>query len=299
MKELSPILLFVYNRPHHTQQTIDALKKNLLAEDSILYVYSDAAKSPTSNEQVQNVRTILKNISGFKRVVIHERTKNLGLAQSIIQGVSEVIARHKKAIVLEDDMITSPYFLNYMNDALERYRDEKKVWHVSAWNYPITKEDTNQTFFTPIMNCWGWATWEDRWVFYEKNTEALLNKFSKKEIKRFNVDNHHNFWQQVLDNATGKINTWAIYWYATIFKNNGLCIAPVKTLVINTGNDGSGENCKSDNVFGNEINSSKNFVFPNKVVVEIQKLSEIKKFMHSLKVSLPKRVFYKLKKIFD
>jgi len=255
LDNLSPIVLFVYNRPEHTSKTLQSLKENNLAEQSELIIYSDAPKNDTALSAVKQVRDLIKNITGFKKVTVVEQEHNQGLATSIINGVTEIINQYGKVIVLEDDLVTSPNFLTFMNDALEAYSNEKKVWHVSGWNYPISHEGLQDTFLWRTMNCWGWATWADRWSHFEKDTDKLLESFSKQDVKAFNLSNSENFWAQVLANKSSKINTWAIYWYASIFKNKGLCLNPSKTYVSNIGLDGSGEHCGATSKYTSFLNT--------------------------------------------
>ena len=239
----SPVVLFVYNRPWHTMQTIEALQKNELAEKTELIIYSDAAKSHKDEIGVQQVRDYLLTITGFKTVSIIEREQNWGLADSIIDGVTSIVNRHEKVIVLEDDLVTSPYFLRFMNDALEFYKEQKKVWHISGWNYPITAPGDSDVFLWRVMNCWGWATWSDRWEYYEKDVDKVMSTFSSVDKKAFNLDGVEDFFGQIGANKSGQIDTWAIFWYASIFGKRGLCLNPVRTFVDNIGHDGSGVNC--------------------------------------------------------
>lgn len=241
---LSPIVLFTYNRPWHTRQTIEALQRNKLAHDSELFIYSDAPKNESVIDQVNAVREYIKTIDGFKNITIREREKNWGLADSIIDGVTETINKHGKVIVLEDDIVTGPYFLKFINKALDFYEDKKNVWHISGWNYPIETNGLGDVFFWRLMNCWGWATWADRWQYYEKDAEKLVLEFTQDDIKIFNLDTVNLLWHQVLMNKKGKMNTWAVFWYATIFKKSGLCLNPSQTLVKNIGQDDSGVHSK-------------------------------------------------------
>lgn len=240
---LAPIVLFVYNRPWHTQQTVEALLNNDLANESDLFIYSDAAKNDTTVVAVENVRDYLKQIIGFKNITIIERDKNWGLADSIIDGVTTLINQYGKIIVLEDDLITSPYFLKYMNDALTLYKDENRVKHISAYNLPISTKNLSETFFYRASSCWGWATWNDRWSFFEKDTDNLLKLFTLRDIYHFNLNGSNDFWGHIIANKQKKINTWAIFWYATIFLEQGLCLHPAVSLVSNVGHDGSGIHC--------------------------------------------------------
>jgi len=253
--QLAPIVLFVYNRPWHTQQTIESLQKNELAQESELFIYCDAAKNESAKQVVDEVRSYIKSIDGFKRITIIEREKNWGLADSIIDGVTTIVNQYGKVIVLEDDLVTSPYFLKFMNEALDFYQNEEKVWHISGWNYPINSDELNDVFLWRVMNCWGWATWADKWQYYEKNIDSIMTSFSKSDKKAFNLDGVENFYSQVEANKQKKINTWAIFWYGSIFKNNGLCLNPVHTFVDNIGHDGSGVHCRNqEKVDEREVN---------------------------------------------
>lgn len=243
ISNFAPIVLFVYNRPWHTQQTVEALLKNECAKQSDLIIYSDAPKNDQVHSQVQEVRNYLKTISGFKSIKIIEREDNWGLAKSIITGVTEIVNQFGKIIVLEDDIVTSPAFLNFMNQALDFYQNESKVWHISGWNYPIDIRGLGDTFLWRAMNCWGWATWANRWAHFEKSPQALIQNWTDEQKYHFDLDGSCVFWHQVTANAKGKINTWAIFWYASIYKKNGLCLNPTQTYVDNIGNDGSGVHC--------------------------------------------------------
>ena len=296
---LSPLVLFVYNRPWHTQQTIESLQKNELAKESELFIYSDAPKNETDVLKVNEVRKYIRSISGFKKIIIIKRNKNWGLANSIIDGVTKIVNDYGKIIVLEDDLVISPYFLKFMNEALEFYKDEKKVWHISGWNYPIESDGLEDTFLWRAMNCWGWATWSDRWSYYEKDTQKIATQFSKEEIKAFNIDGYYrDFWAQVKDNRDKRIDTWAIFWYATIFKNSGLCLNPVNTFVRNIGNDGSGENCISYDIYQKELNHRDDIRFIISKSENKLALAKIKLFYKQNPYKLMDRIKSKLKRVF-
>ncbi len=262
-KNLSPIVLFTYNRLEHTIRTINALKKNPLAVNSKLFIYSDGPASDDDNVKIQAVRRYIRQLKGFDFVEIIEQQNNTGLANSIVTGVTEIINVYGKTIIIEDDIVTSPQFLSYMNKALSYYKEQKDVWHISGWNYPIDTENLGDGFFWRTMNCWGWATWKDRWKYYKKNPSELIKKMSKSEIEKFNLDNSANFWTQVQQNYQGQMNTWAIFWYATIFNNNGLCFNPSQTYVENIGFDGSGTNTGIRYNYSNTLNTQTKCNFPN------------------------------------
>lgn len=248
---LAPIVLFAFNRPEHTARTLSALSKNELAADSDLIVYLDGPRNSSDSELIERVYQVIGGMKGFKSIVINRQASNSGLASNIIEGVTDVIARYGRVIVVEDDIVTSPNFLRYMNDALEYYSNHKKVWHISGFTEFIGIDRPNDSFLWRAMYCWGWATWADRWSHFEKNPQSLIEAFTPEMIKRFNLDGCQNFWAQVILNSKGKINTWAIFWYATIFKNNGLCLNPFNSYVLNIGFDGSGVHCGIDNMRNN------------------------------------------------
>lgn len=281
MRNLSPIILFTYNRPWHTRQTIEALQQNFLALQSDLIIYSDAPKNNIAIDQVQQVRAYLKNISGFKSIKIIEQQQNLGLATSIISGVTEIVNTYGKVIVLEDDMVTSPYFLNYMNDALCHYKDCAEVFGITGFAYPLDCQYLPDTYFMKDEGCWGWATWSRAWNFFEKDTHSLINTFTPSMINEFNFDSTTNFWSQVLLNHQGEINTWAIYWYATIFLNNGLFLHPRQTFIQNIGHDGSGVHCSNTNEFNSQLVENYNMNFPEKLEVCNLAREAHKNYFHS------------------
>ena len=175
----APIILFVYNRHEHTKKTIETLQLNHLASENNLYIFFDGYKNENDRIKVEIVRSYVKSISGFKSITIVERKKNLGLAESVITGVNEIINRYGKAIVLEDDLITSPYFLKYMNDALDLYENIDEVVSIHGYIYPVKKE-LPETFFIRGADCWGWATWKRGWDIFEYDGKKLLSILNEK-----------------------------------------------------------------------------------------------------------------------
>jgi hypothetical protein len=293
--DYAPIVLFVYNRLHHTKKTIEALKKNNLATESDLFIFCDGAKQK-NDEKVFEVQEFCKSIDGFNSVTVNIREENAGLAKSIIQGVTEIVNQYEKVIVLEDDIVTSPYFLSFMNQALDFYKDDKRVWHISGWNYPIETGDLDGVFFWRVMNCWGWATWTDRWSHFEKNPNRLINSWTKQQKHHFDLDGSGGFWSQVKKNANGKLNTWAIFWYATIYENEGFCLNPALSYVNNIGEDGSGENCVIKGVNTEPtLNILENIQYPSEVQECDLAVKKIKKHYRKTRGSFLVRIYRHIK----
>jgi len=237
---LSPIALFVYNRPGHTKKTVDALSRNLLAAESDLYIFSDGAKPNASDKRVFEVREYIKTITGFKSVTRIERDSNMGLAANIMVGIQQVIDAHGKVIVLEDDLVTSPFFLKYMNDGLQIYENEQQVISIHGYVYPV-RYVLPETFFLRGADCWGWATWKRGWDFFEPDSNILLQKILEtNQSQNFDFNGSYPYTQRLTDQIEGKTNSWAIRWYASAFLNNKFTLYPGKSLVSNIGGDGSG-----------------------------------------------------------
>ena len=279
MAENAPVILFVYKRPSHTQMTIDALKSNHLADQTDLLIYSDGAKGSEDADRVNQVRGLIKSVKGFRTIQIIESPINKGLSNSIISGVSDVIEDYGKVIVLEDDMISSPYFLSYMNHSLKHYENILKVWHINGWIYPVSNSLTKDTYLWRVMNCWGWGTWKNRWRSFEKDPNELISSFTPSDILKFSLRNRADFWDQVIGNFKGYMNTWAIFWYASIFKNQGLCLSPGKSLIENIGLDGSGTHCKEQSSSNKEMGMED--YLPDHRVSEIEESSQLVKTIES------------------
>lgn len=297
--ELAPIVLFVYNRPWHTRQTVEALRKNILAAGSELFVFSDAPKNEAAAASVSEVRKYIRAISGFKKVTVMERPENWGLAKSIVEGVTSIVNEHGRVIVLEDDLVTSPYFLDYMNDALEVYKDEKKVMHVSGYFFP-TQAELPETFFYRQAFSWGWGTWSRAWREFEPDAQQLKQRMIKKPsgVYGFNLDGSFNFFSAVLDNAEGRIRTWAVKWYASVFLSDGLCLHPKSSLVINIGHDKSGEHCEDTDLYNTGSLPAERIVVTRQAVTESPvAFSEAKIFLRQIKPSLFKRIMGRLRRL--
>lgn len=242
MEVLAPVVLFVYNRVEHVSRVVEALKKNVLSERTELIIYSDAPKANTDRIGVEKVREYIERIEGFSKTTVICREENYGLTKNIVSGVSDVLDKFKRVIVLEDDIETGKYFLQYMNMALEKYEDYKFVYEISAFIEPIDSEGLADSFFVRRADCWGWATWQSKWNVYERNPKKLIKSFSRKEIRDFNLDGTSYEWEQVIYNLTGRINSWAVFWNASIYKKKGVTLLPKHSLVNNIGCDGSGTN---------------------------------------------------------
>lgn len=295
---LAPIVLFVYNRPIHTQKTLDALSQNDLASDSDLYIYSDAAKTINEEHNVSEVRKLIKSIKGFKSVTIIEAEKNLGLASSIIQGVTHICDRYGKIIVLEDDILVSKYFLDFMNQSLEIYQNDDKVMHISGCTYPIDISICNsmETFFFRVPLCWGWATWSRAWKLFERDI-SVIDKFTEADKFQFNIENTQPYFTQLEQNKSGEIKSWFVFWYAILFFNNGLSLFPARSLANNIGFDGTGVHCDNSSTYNTEINNTGINIMRLDINEDAKIISAHKKYFKDKVTGVRVRLSNKLKKI--
>ncbi len=289
--KLAPIVLFTYNRPWHTKQTVEALQNNLYAEQSHLFIFSDGPKTEKDEQRVKEVRKYLKTIKGFKNIEIIERDKNWGLANNIIDGVTKIVNEYGRIIVLEDDIVTSPYFLKYMNEALNRYEDEERVMDISGYMVPIKTDGLPDTFFLKLAACWGWATWKRAWKYFERNPEKQIKLLTKEQIKDFNLNNSCDFWSQVVLNYQGKLNTWAIFWYLSVYLNNGLSLHPRESLTKNIGTDGSGTHFSSrTSIFDVELTDKDSWEFPEEIVEHPLARRRLEDFFNKMKPPFWRRI---------
>lgn len=253
MMNCAPILLFVYNRPEHTRRCIESLTQNALAEASTLYIYADGAKDTTQQPAVDEVRSYLRSISGFKAVHLIEREENWGLARNIIDGVTTQVNRYGKVIVLEDDLVVAPHFLQFMNDALETYKDEPKVGHIQACDF-TQDPSLPDTFLIKWTGSWGWATWERAWKHFNPNGKALLEELEQRKLTyTFDFNGKYGFTRMLRRQIEGKNNSWAIRWNASLFLKDILSLNVGRSLVQNEGFDGSGTNCGGGGLYASNL----------------------------------------------
>jgi hypothetical protein len=289
MQNLAPIALFVYNRPEHTRRTLSYLQKNLLADESRLFIFSDGAKTDADQPKVEQVRQIIKEVSGFKSVKVISSKQNLGLANSIIKGVTQLVNEYGKVIVFEDDLLSSVYTLQYFNEALTKYANEDKVMHIGAYMFELGDKKLPETFFSRIATSWGWATWARAWKDFEPDIDTLLKQFDKPNINRFSIDGTMNFWKQMLEFKTGKNNSWAIRWYASIFLKGGLSLNPSHSLVHNIGHDGTGVHSNIENTYQVKIARKAVKKFPVEIKEDEHAYHAIRHFLKNRKGTLVKR----------
>lgn len=298
--ELAHIALFVYNRPEHTRRTVDALAANEIAAESDLFIFSDGPKKPEAEVAVAEVREYIKSIAGFRSVTVMERQENYGLARSIITGVTELVHRYGRIIVLEDDLVVSPFFLKYLNEALELYENDEQVMQISGHMFDLSLNVDTDAIFLSFVTTWGWATWSRAWKYFDASMSGYSYLRDNSSLrKKFNLDGNYKYFDLLDRKISGAVDSWGIVWNLSVFMQKGVVLYPVKTLVINCGFDASGTHCKT--VLKTSLrclNTKRDFRFPTtiaesnankqvyKAIYKANNPSALAKLKHFLRIAI-------------
>jgi hypothetical protein len=251
----APVVVFAFKRPDHLKALIDSLLGNAEASRTSVRIYCDAPRNQNDAAGVAAVRRYASTIEGFASVTPVFRESNLGLARSIVAGVSEMLAEHDRVVVLEDDLILSPYFLRFMNEGLSLYATDDHVASIHGYLYP-TALPMPQTFFLRGADCWGWATWRRAWQHFNPDGSALLEQLRAARLThRFDFDDTFDFTQMLVDQIAGRNDSWAIRWHASCFLADRLTLYPGSSLVHNGGFDSSGRHCNATSQFDQSVSN--------------------------------------------
>jgi GT2 family glycosyltransferase len=297
---LAPIALFVYNRPEHTRRVLDSLRCNLLAAESDLVIFSDAARKSVHQLNVGLVRTLIRDVAGFRSVRIVERERNLGLASSIEDGVGRLCDEQGAVIVVEDDLMVSPEFLSFMNRALQRYRDEPRVMQISGYMFPGTFESNADALFLPLISCWGWGTWKRAWAYYDPRATGFARLRANRALREeFNVGGAYDYYHMLEQQMQGEIDSWGIRWLLSVFLQQGLVLYPVQSLVQNIGVDGSGTHgagvtCLQTTLAHNNDRQFSRLRLPDQIEVDNKAVDQVRATLRGVNPGILIRVVRKL-----
>jgi hypothetical protein len=244
-QSLAPIALFTFKRPHHTQRTLEGLATNPDFMNSPLFVFCDGARNAGEADATRESRRVVTNFQHPRKTVVEAPT-NLGLANSIISGVTRLCNEFGRVIVVEDDLVVSPAFLNYMNTALDKYASDERVLQVTAHMWPVKVACKSDAFFMPITNSLGWGTWKRAWDKFDRDA-ALWPSIAKDpaRLRQFDLGGRFPFSEMLKKQLRGATDSWAIRWYLTVFACNGLVLYPAKSLLVNIGFDDAGTHSSS------------------------------------------------------
>lgn len=238
--KLAPIAIFAFNRPDHLKKLIQSLRRNREFADSHLFIFVDGPRNESESEIVQQVINVARDENTSKNVKVVVRPQNIGLAKSLLSGIEEVLSEHEELIVLEDDLVVGEHFLKFCNEGLQTYQDDKNVASIQGFTFDINSipEDT---YFLRGADCWGWATWKDRWKEVNRDGHQLLNEIREQNLTRsFDLEGAYPYTQLLERQSRGVVDSWAILWHASMYLQKRLSLYPRETLVENLGLDGSG-----------------------------------------------------------
>ena len=265
-EKLAPVVLFAFNRSDHLRQTLEALAANKLADKTRLIIYCDGPRTAAEQNRTDAVRAVASAARGFRSLEVRTRESNWGLSKNIISGITEIVDRYGKVIVLEDDLITSPHFLAYMNDGLEVYADSPHVGAIHAWFLSHTLGNLPETFFLLSTGCWGWGTWKRAWDDFNADGQMLKNAIEQAGLTfQFNLDGSYPYMHMLTSQIEGKNDSWAVRWYASNFLHGRYTLNPARSLVTHIGMDASGTHCRINPLFQTELSQTPIHIRPQKV----------------------------------
>jgi hypothetical protein len=262
MFDPAPVVVFAFNRPAHLKKLLDSLAINRYADATSVVVYVDGPRNDLDRGRQLEIFELLEGQFNFKSLSIVISAENKGLAKSIRFGVSQMLVDSSRVIVLEDDLLLSPSFLEFMNRGLEIYETCNEVASIHGFQYPIASDFREPIFFRGA-DCWGWATWRDRWNLVSFDSQMLLEQIqSSGLIDEFNLSGNMDFYGMLQKQATSEVDSWAICWHASMFVQNKLTLFPPESLVQNNGNDGSGVHSGVNNFFETNLADLSEWEFP-------------------------------------
>ena len=274
------VIIFTYNRPWHTKQVIDGLKKSIVRPEK-LFIFQDGKKADSDDESWNEVNRVINEVS-WCDCEVNVSPINIGLAKSVIKGISVVASQYDCFIVLEDDCVPHPLFMTYMINALDEYRQDSRVFCINGFSgFDNIDLEVGDTYFSGRISSWGWGTWSDRWNLFEEDYK-LLNRI-KKDV---DLNAWFNIWGRDLENylygnIDGRCDSWAVFWALKVIEKHALCLNPSKSLINNIGTDGSGRHKEQSNVFNNSLrdeNDIRPISFPNTMDIRDDVIEEARLF---------------------
>lgn len=295
----APIALFVYQRLDHTKKVVKALEANKESIDSELFIFIDGPKSKLEYEKSVEIENYCNTIEGFRNLHIFKADKNQGLSKAITNGVTQILEKHEETIVVEDDIVVSPSFLEFMNSGLEIYRLDDNVASIHGYVYPVNTQ-LPETFFIRGADCWGWATWRRAWEKFNSDGIYLLNKVQQSKDKEiFDFEGFGGFIKMLQDSTQGRNDSWAIKWYASAFLEEMHTLYPGKTLVNNIGFDGTGTHSGINKKVSNQKIGYDITIKKIKIEDNEKARKEFIKYFKSQKHSLLTKIIIKIRNVFD
>lgn len=257
---LAPVVLFTYKRPVHTKMVLDALSNCDLIHQTDVIIYADGAKTTVTQkdrEEIEETRKVLleyKENNNFNNLELHLSDENKGIAYSVKKGAEKQLEKYGKVIIMEDDIVPQKGFVKYMNEALDKYENEEKVWGISGYAFPLKNEKLveQESFFLPVNCSWGWATWKSRWDKADLNVTSIFDRFEKNNVERENYNFGSYYYYEILEVLRDKkSDVWDALFQASMFLDKGMFLYPKRSLAKNIGFDATGTHCNEEDAFFN------------------------------------------------
>ena len=236
----APIVIFAFNRPVHLRRLLNSLLANQESRDSEITIFIDGPRAEDDQRLILEVVSTIEAFSDFAEINTIRNKKNKGLATSVLAGIDTIFVNHENAIVLEDDLIVASKFLKFCNEGLARFKDYPSIASIQGYS-PILFNNGKGTYFLKGADCWGWATWKDRWLSLNRDSSDLLAEIQDAKLSNsFDLDGSFPYTDMLRRQARSEVDSWAIRWHASMFLQNRLSVYPSQSLILNTGFDGSG-----------------------------------------------------------
>jgi acetyltransferase-like isoleucine patch superfamily enzyme len=289
----TPIAVFTYNRPDHTRSMLDSLAGCARLDECQVFIFSDGPRHAEHTSEVAKVRELIRDWGHVHHATIEEQASNQGLAKSIVNGVTKLCDEYGRVIVLEDDMVVSPRFLDYMLTALDRYQDEEKLCQISGYMFPVRHPQEPDAFFLPITTTWGWATWGRAWKLFQWDTDEAITQLKDPVVRfAFDLGGVYSFSRMMDECAAGGNDSWGIRWWWSVFKAQKLILHPRQSFVWVGGFDGSGTNSGEDKRMMSipmqktlSFPWNESFRFPSDINVDTVAYERIKKYLRTPQIS--------------
>jgi hypothetical protein len=293
-QQCAPIAVFAYNRPRHVYRLIDSLLRNALFLRSPVFIFCDGPRDQVDKEAVAETRRAVHQRLGSHGKIV-ESEVNKGLAQSIVGGVTELCDLYGRVIVLEDDLVLHPHCLDFLNAALRRYADVARIYHVNGYRYPLPS--ATAPYFSRLVSSWGWATWQRAWINFEPDAGKLAHRIRDAGlISALDFDGTFPYYEMLQYQARGRIDSWAIRWYASTLLRGGLALCPNVSQVSNHGFDDTGVHCGVSSDFDVDLGTASED-WPTRASEDMPNYRHMRAFFRSIRGSLPRRMLQKLKRM--
>ncbi len=286
----TPVAVFAFRRPAHLSRMLAALQRCSRLNECRVVIFCDGVRQPSDLEPVAETRRLARDWANAHGAEVVEQAENLGLARSIVAGVTRLCAESGRAIVLEDDLLPAERCLDFLLTALDRYADEKRIMQVSAFMFPVKNPPKPDAFFLPQTTTWGWATWARAWQCFEWKPD--ISALDDPAVRRaFDLDDAYPYTELLENRLRGRNDSWGILWWWAVFRSGGLVLHPRISLVGVSGYDGSGTHCRADSVVpgSNEVppDAGPMIDFPAELTVDNAALTRVCSYIFSLRTQKP------------